>query len=60
MNSMTEQIYEVRIIVRTYSITPRTEDTIKLMFLNVINDLPGDFQETIKRISVIEVYKQTR
>lgn len=59
MNSMTEQIYEVKIIVRTYSITPRTEDTIKAMFLNVINDLPGDFQETIKRISVNEVYKQT-
>ena len=57
---MTEQIYEVRIIVRTYSITPRTEDTIKAMFLIVINDLPGDFQETIKRISVTEVYKQTR
>lgn len=55
---MTEQIYEVRIIVRTYSITPRTEDTIKSMFLNVINDLPEDFQETIKQINVTEVYKQ--
>lgn len=59
MNSMTEQIYEVKIIVRTYSITPRTEDTIKSMFLNVINDLPEDFQETIKQIGVVEVYKQT-
>ncbi|CAB4146274.1 hypothetical protein UFOVP1319_37 [uncultured Caudovirales phage] len=57
---MTEQIYEVKIIVRTHSITPRTEDTIKSVFLNVINDLPEDFQETIKQISVIEVYKQTR
>lgn len=59
MNSITEQIYEVKIIVRTYSINPRTEDTIKSMFLKVINDLPEDFQETIKQINVTEVYKQT-
>jgi len=54
---MTEQIYEVRIIVRTHSIIPRTENEIQDVLHEALKWLE---REDVKQITVTEVYKQTR